>query len=1007
MKKIYNLFFCILFFIATNILTAQTTVVGGMVYGNWPLSGSPYNVTGSIFIPNDSTLTIDPGVVVSFQGTFKLSVQGRLLAIGTAVDTISFTAANTTTGWRGIDFPSTTSNNDTTKIQYCKLRYGKATGANPDNEGGAIYIKSYSKVIISRCNISYCTANYAGGAIAANNNCYPIISDNKIYGNSAVNNGGGIYLYSICSPIIRNNIIVNNTADRGAGTYIAISSSPIMTNNVICNNTATSISKGGGGMFFYGNTLAMITNNTIANNAAFKGGAVYCENNDNPTYRNCIVYGNTASNAGAVGFLQDDSSDPKYYYSDVEGGTTLIDPNGNFYTGTFSNNINSVPLFVTPTGGSGTGFDGFTADWSLQVNSPCINVGDPTMITPSFDIVGNPRITVCRIDQGAYEYQNGTPFAVSISVASSIPCFGYTTGALQANAVGSGGPYTYTWTPGGSNASSITNLSAGQYTVVANNSTGCSRVATYTLTQPSGMSLTPTQSNIGCSGSCDGFAGVNVSGGTGPFTYTWTTVPAQNTANTTPTLCSGPYTVTVTDGGGCTANASVNITTPSSLSFTTVLVNVSCFGGNNGSITVNATGGVPTLQYSNNGGLSYQFSNVFSGLSQGTYSVVTKDGNGCQTSTSIVTITEPPVLTTTTSQTNLLCYGATNGTATAMPTGGTPGYTYLWIPIGGTGATGTNLSAGPYTVTVTDTKSCVTTATVNIVSTLAPPAICMLSVDSVSLNNIIYWDKTVATGIDSFIIYREVSTNVYTRIAAISKDSLSMFVDTVRSVGPANGDPNIGYYHYKIQFQDNCGTYSALSPYHTSVYFIDNFNGTFTWNLYTVEGQSTPVSNFELLRDDANTNNYLPIGSVAGTTTTLNDPSYFSYNTIANWRVDAQGFNCNPTMRYGGNNSTYAVTKSRSNIKNNRVSSIGQSMTDNLNVVLYPQPASNEVVVDLNVTQTKISYELYSILGELVQKATVQNTQTLKLNVQSLNTGIYTLVLTTDKGKTIKKLIKE
>ena len=125
---------------------AQTNIPGGNVSGTWTVAGSPYLIQASIMIPNDSTLTIEPGVTVNFQGTYKMYVQGRVIAIGTATDTIIFTAANTTDGWRGIRFENTPVTNDSSKFKYCKLQYGKATGASPDDDGGAFYFLGFSKV---------------------------------------------------------------------------------------------------------------------------------------------------------------------------------------------------------------------------------------------------------------------------------------------------------------------------------------------------------------------------------------------------------------------------------------------------------------------------------------------------------------------------------------------------------------------------------------------------------------------------------------------------------------------------------------------------------------------------------------------------------------------------------------------------------------------------------------------------------------------------------------------
>src|SRR3990172_5123585 len=142
MKK--PLLFLIVCIFTFNFSFSQTSLPGGNVYGTWTLAGSPYQIQGAIQIPNDSTLTIQPGVTVDFQGHYKFLVQGRLLAIGTVTDTIIFAATNTTNGWWGIRFDNTPATNDTSKIIYCKLQYGIATGTSSDDQsGGAFYFNGF------------------------------------------------------------------------------------------------------------------------------------------------------------------------------------------------------------------------------------------------------------------------------------------------------------------------------------------------------------------------------------------------------------------------------------------------------------------------------------------------------------------------------------------------------------------------------------------------------------------------------------------------------------------------------------------------------------------------------------------------------------------------------------------------------------------------------------------------------------------------------------------------
>ncbi len=505
----------ILMILVCGSLTAkcQTPITGGSIYGTWTLSGSPYLVQGSIMVPNDSTLIIQPGVTINFQGHYKFLVAGRLIAIGTPTDSIIFTATNISTGWYGLRFDNTLSTNDTSKIIYCNIQWGKANGSNIDAYGGAIIFNNFSKVhlknctiknnyatfgggisfinsspIISNNTISYNSAEYAGGIYCTNSNplisynfisnnsteyggggilctdnsspaisnnfinnnsafggggiycsfdgSNPIITNNTISNNSADYNGGGIYLdagsssnvsnniisynsaylnggglicfSNITSPEISNNSICNNSSGNGGGIECYPESNPIISNNVISNNSA---SAAGGGIDFSG-TSAILTNNTIVNNLSnSKGGALSCSNGSNPTLRNCILYGDSVYQTAGEVYLQDEASDPNFYFCNVAGGNLGFDLNGNFYTGVYQNNIDSNPLFVAPSLGSGIFFNGVTANWSLQSSSPCIDAGDPAGTYPATDLAGNPRVVGSQIDIGAYEYQGTTGIA--------------------------------------------------------------------------------------------------------------------------------------------------------------------------------------------------------------------------------------------------------------------------------------------------------------------------------------------------------------------------------------------------------------------------------------------------------------------------------------------------------------------------------------------------------------------------------------------------------------------
>ena len=213
-RQIINISLCLfvpvyLVMMDTEITHAQTEIMSGDVSGTLTLSKSPYHINGAITIPNGETLIIEPGVDIIFTGHFKFNVQGRLLAIGTKEDRITFTSQDTSMGWHGIRFSKTFSTNDSSKIIFCNLRYGKTVGSsNDDKRGGSIFVKSFSKVLISHC----------------------IITNNRTVGGK-LTGGAGIFLDSSSVKIMNNSISSNNAmGGHGGGIFVI--------NTILCGNTA-------------------------------------------------------------------------------------------------------------------------------------------------------------------------------------------------------------------------------------------------------------------------------------------------------------------------------------------------------------------------------------------------------------------------------------------------------------------------------------------------------------------------------------------------------------------------------------------------------------------------------------------------------------------------------------------------------------------------------------------------------------------------------------------------
>lgn len=225
-----------------------------------------------------------------------------------------------------------------------------------------------------------------------------------------------------------------------------------------------------------------------------------------------------------------------------------------------------------------------------------------------------------------------------------------------------------------------------------------SNVVTITI-NPFSINLQPTA--IYCYGLCTGTASVIVSPTGSNYSYYWNTGAASSSISE---LCANNYSVTVTDANGCTKTGSVPVNQPSSaLSITLSKTDVTtCFGQSNGSAYASVSGGTsPYTNYHWNTGAS---TISISGLSAGTYSITVTDSHSC-TSVQSTVITQPNQLNLSVHANNVSCYGSNDGSASVLPTGGTPGYTYQWSN-SATDSSVINLIAGTYFVTVHDAHSC-------------------------------------------------------------------------------------------------------------------------------------------------------------------------------------------------------------------------------------------------------------------------------------------------------------
>lgn len=456
------------------------------------------------------------------------------------------------------------------------------------------------------------------------------------------------------------------------------------------------------------------------------------------------------------------------------------------------NSICTGSVTVTASGGTGT----YTYAWAPggYTTSSCTGLCATTYSCTISDAHGCSLVKTITLSQ---------PSAITIApTTTNIPCFGQCIGSVTANAGGGVSPYTYSWSPGGCTTSSCSNLCAGTYSLNVSDNNGCFISGTANVTEPSLLSVSLAPIDVSCSGLCNGSVTATASGGTVPYTYTWS--GGCSTSSCTG-LCVGSYSVTVKDSQGCTATSSVTITAPLPLTANASSTAASCFGICDGKVTSAASGGTAPYTYSwlpggcttstcsglcagnytltlrdahgcsstatatvsqpnvfivsissatpnplncngdcngtaatsVSGGTplyTYAWSNgettpSITGLCAGLYNVTVTDANGCPASTS-VTFLQPSTLSVTIASSNPTCSNSCNGSISAVAGGGTPGYTYSWLPGGQSSTAISSLCAGDYTLTVTDTKGCSNTQTVTLTSPTA------ISANTVVLNNV-------------------------------------------------------------------------------------------------------------------------------------------------------------------------------------------------------------------------------------------------------------------------------
>lgn len=290
-----------------------------------------------------------------------------------------------------------------------------------------------------------------------------------------------------------------------------------------------------------------------------------------------------------------------------------------------------------------------------------------------------------------------------------VKCNGGTDGKITAAAAGGSGALTYKWTgPAGFNFTSqtIDGLRAGTYNLTVSDASGCGKSASYEVSEPAAIAMTPSVTNVKCKGDATGAITLNTTGGTGALSFAWTgtTATTQNISN----LKAGVYNITVSDANACTKTQTFTVTEPTdSLKVLSAsIAKVTCAGTPTGAISVTVGGGTQPYRFAWSGSAGFSSTaQSITTLTAGTYQLTLTDANQCSSVTSYIVDSNPAIVITANVSD---ATRSPNGTITLSMSGGVPSFTYLWSGQGvnPTAKDQTGLCPGTYSVTATDAVGC-------------------------------------------------------------------------------------------------------------------------------------------------------------------------------------------------------------------------------------------------------------------------------------------------------------
>jgi hypothetical protein len=668
----------------------------------------------------------------------------------------------------------------------------------------------------------------------------------------------------------------------------------------------------------------------------------------------------------------------------------------------FCNNENEIDLneFVLLTGGV------FNFNDGAMIEDGILNLSDYTF--------GSLPDTVFidyyyQSSNGCYAYDyvdvEILP-APEIDIISIIPTScGNSAGSISAIITSPSGNYASYWSNGTHNSSQITGLEAGAYYLNVIDDNGCFTMA-QGVVEMTDIIVTGITTPVSCHNGTDGKIELSITGAGAPFSILWSS--GQSTLLLEDRM-PGNYDAVITDVNGCQTTASFSLANPAKLNIEFYQISPSSCTSNDGMVEAisvqNAVGSVNYLWSNGSTGA------MLTGLSNGVYSVMAIDDNGCTLGSQFTLNSFSAPYLTSEVVTKATC-NENDGSIelTIQPSFGETVTGIMWSNNQTTPSI-YGLSPGYYSCVITQSDGCESHFGWNI-QAKAPerPEICLVTVDSLTTSNLVVWEKPLASAIDYYTIYRETSSpGQFLPIHIQENDLISVFNDVVAS-------PKVHSWRYKISATNECGVESIRSKTHKTIYLTyqeqatgeyrvawDNYEG-FIYSEYDLlrytdtEGWEVVAPGINIMQLPEFIDNNVPAHTVIDYMVEITPPNGICTATV----TKAQDYNSSRSNKARGEFNPGDGTGDPNN-------SLVEFESENFSVAIYPNPTNGMFTMHLEFTHSvgqNMEVDIYDVRGNRIINTSIHEGNT-QFDLQHISAGMYLVYLRVDKEAKVVKIIKE